>query len=213
MAYGWLALPGAAAIPKYPITLADIEACGMDYVALGGHHSFGVYRSGTVTACYPGSPDMASLEEGDYGWVAEITLNPGAPAEISRRRVGENSYKVLRVDVTGRKTLAQIIREIAALGDPHLVLDAVLEGHREPDLIIEPEAFYRGLEGRFYHLRVKDVTRLKLEALGDLLARPIVGKFLRLMTEKIAGSSDAEERRLAEDALQMGLAAVRRRRL
>jgi len=70
-----------------PITPAEIEASGFDYIALGHIHVFGDVSQGHTRAFYCGTPAplYASTEA---GWVLQIDCVPGEPLRVERLLVG-----------------------------------------------------------------------------------------------------------------------------
>jgi hypothetical protein len=70
-----------------PITPAEIEASGYDYIALGHIHVFGDVSQGSTRAFYCGTP--APLYDGsEAGWVLEINCIPREPLRVERLTVG-----------------------------------------------------------------------------------------------------------------------------
>jgi DNA repair protein SbcD/Mre11 len=69
-----------------PITPAEIEASGYDYIALGHIHVFGDVSQGRTRAFYCGTP--APLYAGsEAGWVLQINCVPGEPVRVERLMV------------------------------------------------------------------------------------------------------------------------------
>jgi DNA repair exonuclease SbcCD nuclease subunit len=66
-----------------PITPAEIEASGFDYIALGHIHVFGDVSQGRTRAFYCGTP-APLYASSEAGWVLEINCAPGEPIQIER---------------------------------------------------------------------------------------------------------------------------------
>ena len=72
-----------------PITPAEIEASGYDYIALGHIHIFGEVSQGRTRAFYCGTP--APLYAGsEAGWVLQIDCVPDEPVQVERLLVGSS---------------------------------------------------------------------------------------------------------------------------
>jgi exonuclease SbcD len=72
-----------------PITPAEIETSGYDYIALGHIHIFGDVSQGRTRAFYCGTP--APLYAGsEAGWVLQIDCTPGEPLQVERLMVGNS---------------------------------------------------------------------------------------------------------------------------
>jgi exonuclease SbcD len=82
LAHGFFAEDGESNRSS-PITPAEVEASGYDYIALGHIHVFGDVSRGGTRAFYCGTP--APLYAGSAsGWVAHVTCVPGEPIRIER---------------------------------------------------------------------------------------------------------------------------------
>jgi DNA repair exonuclease SbcCD nuclease subunit len=69
------------------ITAEEVEASGLDYLALGHVHAHRLMRHGRTIACYPGSP-AAHLGTRQSGSMAVVELEPGAPARVHELAIG-----------------------------------------------------------------------------------------------------------------------------
>jgi len=73
-----------------PITPAEIEASGFDYIALGHIHIFGDVSQGRTRAFYCGTP-APLYASSEAGWVLQINCLPGEPVQVKRLMVGGSS--------------------------------------------------------------------------------------------------------------------------
>jgi DNA repair exonuclease SbcCD nuclease subunit len=69
-----------------PITPAEIEASGYDYIALGHIHVFGDVSQGRTRAFYCGTP-APLYASSEAGWVLQINCVPGEPVRVNRLMV------------------------------------------------------------------------------------------------------------------------------
>ncbi len=70
-----------------PITPAEIEASGYDYIALGHIHVFGDVSQGRTRAFYCGTP-APLYASSEAGWVLQVNCVPGEPIRVERLMVG-----------------------------------------------------------------------------------------------------------------------------
>jgi DNA repair protein SbcD/Mre11 len=70
-----------------PITPAEIETSGYDYIALGHIHIFGDVSQGRTRAFYCGTP-APLYASSEAGWVLQINCVPGEPVQVERLMVG-----------------------------------------------------------------------------------------------------------------------------
>ncbi len=196
---------GAAEQRYNPLRTEEIAASGLDYLALGHTHSFlGVNRAGETAYAYSGCIEGRGFDEaGDKGFLygeidrgrAELRFVP-----FARRR-----YEVLSVDVTGK--------------EPETALREALNGSTLTDLyrvIFTGETDESGVElaqieerfaGEFYHLEVRDKTRLREDIWQRASEDSLRGLFLRDMKEKYE-CADAEEKEKIVCAVRFTLAAL-----
>jgi DNA repair protein SbcD/Mre11 len=76
-----------------PITSAEIEASGYDYIALGHIHIFGDVSQGRTRAFYCGTP-APLYASAEAGWVLAINCVPGQPVRVERLMVGGSLFNV-----------------------------------------------------------------------------------------------------------------------
>jgi DNA repair exonuclease SbcCD nuclease subunit len=195
-------------VTSRPIRPEAIRDSGMDYVALGDWHGFADYSAGDVTACYAGAPEPTALGQTGAGYVARVELDDGG-VRVRPERVGTITTDELTFDVTGytRVDVVQAIREHA---DPHLMLQVTLTGLTDLGTVLELDALERELASDFYHLACADQSHPQIEAIAaeDYPEELVIGKFARLMQERIEQAESENERRRAEQALQLGIALL-----
>ncbi|MGH2969877.1 MAG: metallophosphoesterase family protein, partial [Solirubrobacteraceae bacterium] len=120
--------------PHCPFTAEDVRRAGFD-LCLAGHLHAGGVRDGLIV--YPGSPEPLSWSENGRHTAAIVDIPPAGEPRIELVDVNAGRYAVLRVDVTGATSSADVERStldaVRELGDPaglHLRLE--LEGRVEP---------------------------------------------------------------------------------
>lgn len=189
-----------------PISIDQIAQSGLAYLALGHVHGFGgVLQAGKTVYAYPGCLEGRGFDElGDkgflFGEVGHDSVNLRF-VPFARRR-----YQILHVDVTDSENPTEAICRQLPLRTEDDIYRILLVG--ESDEPIRADKIQEELTERFYHLEVRDQTRLR----QDLWARcdddTLRGLFLRQMREKYAGATDEEQRRRIEQAVRFGLNAL-----
>lgn len=185
-----------------PISVADIAASGLDYLALGHiHQGSGLQRAGNTYWAYPGCPEGRGFDEpGDKG-VLYVEAEPGHVTAqfvpLSKRR-----YEIISVDLTGAADVLSAVR--AALPDDpeNLICRLVLTGEGpSPDLA----ALDRALSPQFYGLTILDRTRLPRDLWERRGEDALTGLFLRAMWDKCR---EQPEDPVCQLAARYGLAAL-----
>lgn len=211
MAHGSIRIESKSAADDYPITLDEIGASGMDYVALGHWHTPQDFSRGTTTAWYCGTPENLGFDErSPVGQALLVTLDDsGVSAEP--RRAGRYQWKEVSLDageVTDESALAGRLRANAG---PETLLKVKLTGLAHLDFIPDEERLREALSEDFFHVVVDSRSVHLREAEIDPAVYPantVTGRFLRLMQEKIHTAPE-EERQEYEEALQVGLALLK----
>jgi hypothetical protein len=129
---------------------------------------------------------------------------------IEERKVGRTRFDKLEVDAAELADQAALVKRIAALADPDLVLDVRLTGVRRDELDISTDEAEEAARSGFLRLRIRDGS---LPALTEgALPSPdtIAGAFIRNVEGRIAeleadpaGSSEEEAAEL-RDVLRLG---------
>jgi hypothetical protein len=128
--------------------------------------------------------------------------------------VGTISTDEISVDVSG-KSVVEITEAIQARADPNLILKVILYGLGELGAGLDTEILEQGLAHYFYHIECSDQSHPQLATISpdDFPEELVVGRFVRLMQERIEDSADVTQRRRAEQALQIGVALLRGRKV
>ena len=144
--------------------------------------------------------------------MALVTLGDG-PAQIKRLEVGSLVSRTLEIDVANLSGTEELVSHIEQQAAPERLLDVRLTGLAAPGVMIDPDEAMERLGDSCFALRIRDGSHPALDRLDDqdLDERLTLGKFAQLARERIETADDAEERRIAERALQIGVSMLRRR--
>ncbi len=190
-------------------TAQDIEASGLNYLACGHWHSYFDIPTKRTRALYPGSPELIAIDQKDSGNIVIVNIDQAGAVRTDKRKVGRRRYEKLSLDAEMAFAGDNLKQELSKRADPDLIMDVEisgmvdLEGKRDLDNLVED------LEDRFFRLRIVDNSHIKLGAI-DPSRYPenvTIGKFVRLMQERIA-SSEGPEKATAENALELGVALL-----
>ena len=213
MVHGSLAIPDKTDRDEVVVTRAEIEATGLDYLALGHWHSAQQGKAGATTYAYAGAPEPVAITQDGAGKVLLVELEEKAGARtvtIDERVVGKTRFEKLDIDAAGLADQPALVDLIAARADPDLVLDARLTGIRPDELDVSIDEVEERLKGRFLKLRVRD---LSMPALTEgVLPSPdtIPGAFIRNVEGRIAElEADGSEAAITDaaelrDVLRLG---------
>ena len=213
MVHGSLAIPDKTDRDEVVVTREEIEATGLDYLALGHWHSAQQGKAGATTYAYAGAPEPVAVTQDGAGKVLLVELEEKAGARtvtIDERVVGKTRFEKLDIDAAGLADQPALVDLIAARADPDLVLDARLTGIRPDELDVSIDEVEERLKGRFLKLRLRD---LSMPALTEgVLPSPdtIPGAFIRNVEGRIAElEADGSEAAITDaaelrDVLRLG---------
>jgi len=192
---------------------AEIASCGLDYLALGHWHSFQDFSQGGTAACYSGSPEPIDMDQKGAGNVVMVTLYDKSKVEFKPIQVGSKKCESMTLDVSPYESADSIAKMIEERSDPNLILKVTLTGLSNMDYDLNSEEIENTLGRHFFTLRVIDESHPKLETVKaqNYPEKTVVGRFLRIMEEKIAAASSEEDKSIYEEALKLGFALLQGR--
>ena len=200
------------AIPKFaPINRSQLKDSGFEYAALGHDH---IHRepcvAGSTTYSYSGFAVGRSLDELGFGRALEITVDRETGCtEVLPVTLSEKRYMIERVDVSGADSTGAILEKIGDMIKEkqygrETSLRVIVSGTISPDAAlpsVDAERFSLAL------LQIEDDTIPLLDS--SYLENDITlkGALYRGLLEKLR-SEDEYERRVASEALRIGLCAL-----
>ena len=208
-----VAIPGRTEHDEVVVTVDEIAASGLDYLALGHWHSAQAAKAKAVTYAYAGAPEPVAVDQDRGGKVLLVTLEETdgrRTVSIDERVVGRTSFQHLDLDAATVGSQPALVEKLRAMADPDLVLDVRLIGVRPDELDASPAEIEEALRGAFLRVRVRDAS---LPALTEGALPPvetIAGAFIRNVEGRIAdleASGDDPAQREAEelrDVLRLG---------
>ena len=208
-----VSIPGRTEHDEVVVTLDEIGASGLDYLALGHWHSAQRSKAKGVTYAYSGAPEPVAVDQDRAGKVLLVTLEEREGAKVvsvEERVVGRTSFRSLDVDAATVASQPALVDKLRSTADPDLVLDVRLIGVRPDTLDLEPLEVEEALKGAYLRVRVRDASRPALTEGALPPAETIAGAFIRSVEGRIAdleaSGDDPAQREAAElrDALRLG---------
>jgi DNA repair exonuclease SbcCD nuclease subunit len=208
-----IAIPGRTDHDDVVVTIDEIGASGLDYLALGHWHSAQAATIKGVTYAYPGAPEPVAVDQDRAGKVLLVTLDEQAgkhSVTVEERVVGRTRFDRLDIDAATIETQPALIARLTALSDPDLVLDVRLIGVRPDELDLDPQEVEASVKGAFLRVRFRDHSHPALTEGALPPAETIAGAFIRNVEGRIAdleATSDDLAAREAEelrDVLRLG---------
>jgi len=207
MAHGSLYIPEKIAEDDHVFKLEEVKASGMDYLALGHWHR--VYKCPEEPpAWYSGPPEWIP-DQRERGAVLLVSLSDAGEVKVDPKMLGLRDYDEVEIDASQIQDLAKLKTRILVGANQDLVRKATLKGLRDTELIVNPEELETELGEEFFHLSVMDKSHPKLEEVSEAIYEEqlIMNRFIKLTKMQIE-SSEGEEKDIAENALQYGIALL-----
>ena len=164
------------------INLNLLKNRGIDYLALGHIHS---YQTGKLDGggiyCYPGCLEGRGFDEcGEKGFVL-LTAEEGM---ITHEFVPFSARQLHRVpvDITGLSQNAQIaqrMKEQSREFSPEDMVEFLLTGQSDPTTDISAPYLQQTMQGHFFFVKVKDESRMALDADAYRSDVSLKGEFIR----------------------------------
>jgi exonuclease SbcD len=205
MAHGSLHIPAKVADDDHVFTLEEVNASGMDYLALGHWHR--AYKCPAQSpAWYPGPPEWIPGQT-EKGAVLMVNLLVTGEVEVQPRELGLRGYREAEIDMNEIQDLAVLKSRISEGAGQNLIVKVTLKGLRDVEFILNTEDLETELGEKFFHLNVIDRSHPKSAEVTEGEERLISSRFIRLMKGQIEGL-EGEEKEIAENALQYGMALL-----
>jgi len=205
LAHGSFYIPEKTAEDDHVFRREEVEASGMNYLALGHWHR--PYRcSEKPPAWYPGPPEWIPGQT-EKGAVLLVSLSDSGEARVEPKWPGLRHCDQLEIDMSEIRDVARLKARLSEGANQNLVRQVTLRGLRDAELIINPEELHAEMADKFFHLSVVDGSHPKLLEIREDDERLIRSRFIKLMDKEIEGL-EGEEREIAENALQYGIAVL-----
>jgi DNA repair exonuclease SbcCD nuclease subunit len=205
VAHGSFYIPEKTAEDDHVFRIEEIEASGMDYLALGHWHR--VYScSEKPPAWYSGPPEWIP-DQRERGAVLLASLLDTGEVKVEPRKTGLRDYDEIEIDMSEIRDPAMLKARMAGGANQNLIRRATLRGLRDAELMASPEELASDLRESFFHLDVTDRSHPRSGEFTASEGRLIKNRFIELMRQQIEGS-EGERRVIAESALQYGVALL-----
>jgi exonuclease SbcD len=206
MVHGSLAIPDRTDRDEVVVTREEIEATGLDYLALGHWHSAQQGKAGATTWAYAGAPEPVAVTQDGAGKILLVELDETAgrrTVKVEERVVGRTRFEKLDIDAAVLADQPALVDRIAAKADPDLILDARLTGVRPDELDVSTDEVEERLKGRFLKLRVRDLSMPALTEGSLPSPDTIPGAFIRNVEGRIAELEADGSETAARDAAEL----------
>ena len=192
-----------------PISKEEIAGSNLQYLALGHVHQFsGVQKAGKTFYAYPGCPEGRGFDELGEKGVLCGTVDPDG-VELHFLPMSSRRYEILTVDITGRDAVETVAEALGSDAEKN-ICRVILEGETD-EAGVDIARLQQELEGRCYHLEIRDRTRVGEDIWARAEEDSLCGLFLKELRVKYDAAATDGEREAVELAARFGLAALLKR--
>ena len=207
MIHGSRRLPGKVDDDDVIFSDAEIAASGLDYLALGHWHSYSSGRAGGTTWAYAGAPEPVAVDQDGAGNACLVRLEQDDDGtrrvRVEKVAVGRTVFRRERIDATRVASQAELVKQLAELAVPDLVLYVSIEGIAPDTLEVDPEEVERELAEAFLQVRVRDRSVAELTEGPNLPDDTVAGRFVLDLRARIAAEEAAGDDMAVDQARQV----------
>lgn len=207
-------VPESSASDYNPITAAQIEVCGFDYLALGHIHKRSeMQKLGKTHFAYPGCPDGMGFDElGSHGiYIGEIGTDL---CKLEYREISSRQYIIDDIVITDCANSFDAVNRIlnhiqTAYGEEfnRNLYRIRLCGELPADTVIDSSQVQSLLTETLNHIRIEDCTDTDISDLSKITAESSLrGIFAQKMLAKIS-VAEPDMQETYRNALKIGLKA------
>lgn len=169
------------------ISLPKLANKNIDYVALGHIHEYRMEKLDSRGYwCYSGCLEGRGFDEcGEKGFVVLDIENNKLKTEFVPK--AQRTIHDIKVELSGSLTYNEIVSKIEAAVSgfsPKDIIQITLEGEITEDTEIEPESYTSVIENRFFYVRIKDKTEVKIDYSKYEKDVSLKGEFIRLVKDQ-----------------------------
>lgn len=166
----------------------DIKKMNLDFYAMGGNHSFRVFKlANRIIGAFAGSPEPCSAAETGDRFVISFEVEKGSIQNI--KRVAVNTVKILReeIDCTGLLSESELVDKIRSSFDSNNCYIINLTGERD---FVLGDMLRGELRGFFRKLELVDYSMPNLNIMFEEFSggENIQSSFFRRLSDKIDGA-------------------------
>ncbi len=175
--------PTRANSPYNPVTLAQLRASGLDYLALGHIHKAGQLRAGKTLCAWPGCPMGRGFDETEEKGVLLVTLGEDAHASFRPLDTPRFYERSVEVHTTAHDALSACL---GAVGDRDFYRITLTGECEKPDLQALKAQF-----PNFVNLRLIDETQPPVDIWGSVGEDSLEGVFFGLLQESFTQGDES----------------------
>lgn len=190
-----------------PLKTSQLAGAGYHFIALGHYHRYSEHTVGTGTAVYPGAVEFKSFNDPGTGYVTIVEWS-GNSIKTRKSDIDVRKCQKRNLDLSAFENMDDLRSACRGFADPEIMLELSLTG--TPGFAFNAGKLADELEPDFFYLKIDNASQFFAETFLDSVARePTVrGAYVRRLREKQGEAQTGREKKVLEQALLRGLAAL-----
>ncbi|MDD4169366.1 MAG: metallophosphoesterase [Desulfotomaculaceae bacterium] len=190
-----------------PLTTAKLTGARYNYIALGHYHQFSSRPIGSGIAVYSGAVEFKSFSDPGSGHFTVVGWD-GAKVTLEKPPAALRPRQSLSLDTAMFNDHNELKAHCLSYSDPQKMLRLTLTG--TPRFHIREERLLEDLEEAFFYLELSNAAQYFSDHFLDAIAgEPTIrGLFVKRIRKRLETTSDDLEKKVLEQAMLQGLAAL-----
>ena len=188
------------------IGIRDAADLGIDYLALGHYHSYSKTDIDTRgAAVYSGTLEGRGFDETGKCGFALIDTD-GVSLNYRFTPFAKREHRIIEVDISEaeeRRDTDGLVAAALATVPASDIVRIVLTGRHAPELFADTESILYRYSDKYYHLEIKDESRIRIDPEEYRYDKSLKGEFIRLVLSR-EDLSDGQKDRI----IMTGLGAL-----
>lgn len=190
-----------------PLTSAKLAGAGYNYIALGHYHQFSSKTIGNGIAVYPGAVEFKSFSDPGSGHLT-VCCWDGMNVTLEKTSVDLRPWQSLTLDISLINDYSALKSNCLSYADPEKILQLSLAG--TPRFHINGELLLDELESAFFYLELNNSAQYFSDDFLDVISNEptIRGLYVKRIRQRLAKTDDDQGKKVLEQAMLQGLAAL-----
>lgn len=189
-----------------PITKAQIDNSGLDYIALGHFHDLLEVKA-KVKCFYPGSPEGLSFKNKSTSGVLIITYDKGK-ISVKPHKTALREFHNIEIDCTNLDNDSEIRKTLQKNKGENIILRLIIKGSPSLDFQFDKELLEKEFVSDYFYLKIEDKIHIPDNLQEDETIR---GQFIKLIKQEIKKEKDEDKKKRLENALRIGIGHLDRK--
>ncbi|HEY3297274.1 MAG TPA: DNA repair exonuclease [Armatimonadota bacterium] len=191
----------------HPFSASELSAVDASYIALGHYHRHNPIPCGSVTACYPGTPEGISFDQSEVEdrFVVIGEVEDDGRVNLEPVKVNRRTMRAAEIDCTSFDSQTGLFDAVRKFCEANVLLQLKLTGTSNSTVDSAVQEIPERFRDSCFYMTLNSDLSLPSDLEAD--DRTIRGRFCRHLLTQIEEAPDPERRRVLRRALELGMAS------